>query len=166
MARAWRGINSPWPLEGISTRPNHSALYCNRHAATDDWRMESGQRFFTFGKFAFSQSTISFLVCSGAVCPTTNTSTLRIEVRARFAASLSATDMTSWPQRRNSSAKRLLEFGWTITNSGARQSRAGSAMEYRRQPSCTGWATKSWIPSCATLPQSTSTKSCRNRPMR
>src|SRR2546430_10814784 len=56
-------------------------------------------------KFVFSQSTISLRVSSGAVGPTTNTSTFSIEVRACLAAVLSTTEMTWWPQRRNSSAR-------------------------------------------------------------
>src|SRR5258708_39425755 len=34
----WRGLNS-WRIEK-PTRPNHSAVYCNRHITTGDWRTE------------------------------------------------------------------------------------------------------------------------------
>ena len=37
----WRGLNS-WRIEK-PTRPNHSAVYCNRHITTGDWRTESVQ---------------------------------------------------------------------------------------------------------------------------
>src|SRR6266566_363684 len=39
-----RDINSRWPPGGTATRPNRSTLYCNLHAAPDDWRTESEQQ--------------------------------------------------------------------------------------------------------------------------
>jgi len=101
---------SSWRREVTTTRPSHLKRCCNPHIAAARLVGGISATILAFGKFAFSQSTISLRVRSGAVSPTIKTSTLGIVARTCFAASLSATEVTSCPKRRNSSALAFSPF--------------------------------------------------------